>query len=77
MEAPPFNKYNSTLRDLSTVQKINASLGIQLANAWINRNNTHGEYLIFYYTYSMIFMTYLNLFFFFIIIMITEKRVKI
>ncbi|XP_060838106.1 folylpolyglutamate synthase, mitochondrial isoform X1 [Rhopalosiphum padi] len=46
LEAPPFNKYNwyentSELGVLSTAQEINASLAIQLANAWINRNNKY------------------------------------
>jgi hypothetical protein len=31
---------------LSLVQEINVSLAIQLANAWINRKNTNGLYLI-------------------------------
>uniref|UniRef100_A0A2S2NRM7 tetrahydrofolate synthase n=1 Tax=Schizaphis graminum TaxID=13262 RepID=A0A2S2NRM7_SCHGA len=46
LEAPPFNKYNwyentSELGVLSSAQEINASLAIQLANAWINRNNKY------------------------------------
>ncbi|VVC44588.1 Hypothetical protein CINCED_3A007323 [Cinara cedri] len=46
LEAPPFNSYNwngntTKLRVLSPVQQINTSLAIQLANAWINRNNIH------------------------------------
>lgn len=44
LEAPPFNKYNwyvntSELGVFNTAQEINASLAIQLANAWINRKN--------------------------------------
>jgi len=47
LETPPFDKYNwntSELGTLSTVQEINASLAIQLTNAWINRNNTQGKH---------------------------------
>jgi len=47
LEAPSFNKYNwntntSELGVLNTAQEINASLAIQLSNAWINRNNKYG-----------------------------------
>jgi len=47
LEAPPFSKYNwyentSKLEILNTAQEINASLAIQLANAWVNRNNKYG-----------------------------------
>lgn len=50
MEAPPFNMYSwytnkSEIGILSPVQEINVSLALQLANAWINRTNTHGLYL--------------------------------
>ncbi|KAL4143021.1 hypothetical protein QTP88_005400 [Uroleucon formosanum] len=46
LEAPPFSKYNwyenaSKLKVLNTAQEINASLAIQLVNAWVNRNNKY------------------------------------
>lgn len=49
-----YNWYTNTseIGILSAVQKINASLAIQLANAWINRKNTHGLYLGYKYKYK-------------------------
>lgn len=39
-----YNWDTSKLETLSKVQEINASLAIQLTNAWINRNSTHGKH---------------------------------